>query len=149
MTEGQSSFHLALPVDSISKVRRYYGDTLGCSFGRFTESWIDINFFGHQLVFHQVPGYVIPREFNPVDSKKVPVPHFGVVLSITLWEGLADRLKGYNTSFIIPPYCRFKGTDAEQYTMFFSDPNGYCLEFKSFLNHSQLFSCEEFSERYK
>jgi uncharacterized protein len=141
-------FHLALPVSSIAEVKSYYGDVLGCSFGRFTDAWIDINFFGHQVVFHQVPGYKTPREFNPVDSKRVPVPHFGVVLSVKNWSLLADRLKENNTDFIIEPYTRFKDTDGEQHTLFFADPNGYCLEFKALANDDLLFSCKETVSKY-
>ncbi|RAP37755.1 glyoxalase [Candidatus Marinamargulisbacteria bacterium SCGC AAA071-K20] len=141
--------HLAFPVDDISSIRNFYGDILGCSFGRFTDYWIDINFFGHQLVFHQVPGYNTPREHNPVDSKKVPVPHFGIVMTVDQWKTLEQRLKGFKASFIIEPYCRFKDTDGEQHTMFFEDPNGYCLEFKAFVNDAMLFSQKEEPVNYK
>ena len=41
--------------------------------------------------------------------------------------------------FIIKPYIRFKGKVGEQATMFFLDPSGNALEFKSFKNPNQLF----------
>ena len=39
----------------------------------------------------------------------------------------------------IEPYDRFKGLSGEQRTMFFYDPSGNALEFKSFKNIDQLF----------
>jgi extradiol dioxygenase family protein len=95
----------------------------------------------HQIVAHlkpQSPG--IKAHHNPVDGHDVPVPHFGVVLPMELWESLAERLRQANVSFIIEPYIRFKGEVGEQATMFFLDPAGDALEFKAFVDISQLFA---------
>ena len=43
-------------------------------------------------------------------------------------------------NFIIEPYTRFKGLVGEQATMFFKDPSGNALEFKSFKNEDQIFA---------
>jgi len=78
---------------------------------------------------------------NPVDSHGVPVPHFGVVLSMPDWQALADHLKNLGIEFAIEPTIRFQGKPGEQATMFFYDPSGNALEFKAFNNiEEQLFA---------
>ena len=121
-------FHLAIPVRDIAEAREFYGGLLGCEEGRSAEQWVDFNLFGHQLVCHLDPalGERAPiGHHNPVDGHQVPVPHFGVVLEMPDWRRLADRL-----------------TDAgEQATLFFRDPSGNALEFKSFRDIAgQLFA---------
>jgi extradiol dioxygenase family protein len=81
----------------------------------------------------------VPVHVNGVDGKGVPVPHFGVVLSLGDWQALAQRLAG-QVQFIIEPCTRFKGEVGEQSTLFFSDPSGNALEFKAFADLSQLFA---------
>ena len=43
-------------------------------------------------------------------------------------------------NFIIEPYIRFEGKPGEQATMFFKDPSGNALEFKSFRDFNQIFT---------
>jgi len=134
-------FHLAIPVNNLEKTREFYGNFLGFKEGRSSENWIDWNFFGHQLVTHlKEGGQNKPVAINPVDDHDVPVPHFGVVLEWNQWHEFAERLKANNIKFIIEPYIRFKGKIGEQATMFFLDPSGNALEFKSFQDISQLFA---------
>ena len=45
-----------------------------------------------------------------------------------------------NIDFIIEPYLRFLGLPGEQKTMFFKDPFGNALEFKSFKDFNQIFA---------
>ncbi len=68
------------------------------------------------------------------------MPHFGIVLEPAEWEKLAERLKEHNVEFVIEPKVRFKGEVGEQATMFFLDPSGNALEFKSFADFSQVFA---------
>jgi len=70
----------------------------------------------------------------------VPVPHFGVVLEMSDWRAMAERLEAAGTDFGIPPHIRFPGQPGEQATMFFRDPSGNALEFKAFEDLSQLFA---------
>jgi extradiol dioxygenase family protein len=134
-------FHLAIPVRDLEATRAFYRDTLGCSEGRSATSWVDLNLFGHQLVLHQVPVETASEpETNPIDGHDVPVPHFGVVLDWEDWHALAERLTTAGTAFVIEPYIRFKGEVGEQATMFFLDPSGNALEFKSFKDIEQLFA---------
>lgn len=135
-----SPFHLAIPVIDLSSAERFYGDLIGCTKGRSDSHWIDWNFFGHQLVTHKVavmPSVVAPSD---VDSKAVPVPHFGIVLPWPEWQSLAERLTLAHFEFVIAPYIRFAGQPGEQATMFFTDPSGNALEFKAFKNIQQLFA---------
>ena len=133
-------FHLAIPVNDLELTRNFYRKVLGCEEGRTDIRWVDFNFFGHQLVLHQKEGLKPASVSNPVDGKDVPVPHFGVVLSIDDWNRLAERLKSHNIEFIIEPYIRFEGEVGEQRTMFFEDPEGNALEFKAFADLSGLFA---------
>ncbi len=134
-------FHLAIPVNDLEKAREFYGNFLGFEEGRSSENWIDWNFFGHQLVTHlKEDSQSKPAAINSVDNHDVPVPHFGVVLDWNQWHEFADKLKDNNIKFVIEPYIRFKGKIGEQATMFFLDPSGNALEFKSFQDISQLFA---------
>lgn len=133
-------FHLAIPVDDLAAADHFYGVVMGCEKGRSSEYWIDWNFYGHQLVTHLVEQMPILPGPNEVDSKAVPVPHFGVVLSMADWRSLADKLVQGKQSFVIDPYIRFAGQVGEQGTFFLLDPAGNALEFKCFADHTQLFA---------
>lgn len=134
-------FHLAIPVTNLSECRAFYGQVMGCAEGRSDTHWVDFDFYGHQLVIHEVPEKDQKKgDHNPVDGHDVPVPHFGVVLDWEVWQSLADRLQKENIKFIIEPYIRFVGKPGEQATMFFTDPSGNALEFKAFKDISQLFA---------
>ncbi len=137
-------FHIAVLVRDIPEARRFYGEVIGCAEGRSAESWVDFNLFGHQFVCHLNPNLgpqgKVESHFNPVDGHGVPVPHYGVVLTIPQWKELAERLKAQQIEFVIEPYVRFAGQPGEQATMFLSDPTGNALEFKAFQDiEKQLF----------
>jgi uncharacterized protein len=133
-------FHLAIPVNDLEAARKFYGGLLRCEVGREDQKWIDFNFFGHQLSLHFKPEETKPSNANEVDGKQVPVRHFGIILAWDKWHELADHLKAHNTQFIIEPTIRFKGKTGEQATMFFMDPCGNALEFKSFQDMAQIFA---------
>lgn len=131
-----SPFHLAIAVDDISAARRFYGGLLGCSEGRSSSQWVDFDFFGHQLVVHCAPPQP-PAGYNTVDGHAVPVPHFGIVLDMPVWERLQNRLTTADIEFVVPPHVRFAGQAGEQGTFFVCDPAGNTLEFKGFVNREQ------------
>lgn len=133
-------FHLAFPVDDLEKAREFYGGLLGCPEGRSSSSWIDFDFYGHQVVAHLSPGEVGRAAANQVDGHDVPVRHFGVILEWSAWHRLAERLRASGIRFIIEPGIRFQGQVGEQATMFLLDPAGNALEFKSFQDMSQVFA---------
>lgn len=132
-------FHLAIPVHDLEAARRFYGGLFGCPEGRSAEHWVDFDFFGHQLVAHLDPSSR-PLQYNEVDGKNVPVPHFGVVLEWDAWHELARRLEQAGQRFVIEPGIRFRGQVGEQATMFLLDPSGNALEFKAFKDPSRLFA---------
>ena len=140
-------FHLAIQVRDIDEARDFYANKMGFPMGRSSDHWIDFNMFGHQMVTHLNPDLgkhgKVNNLHNPVDAKSVPVPHFGVVLTMEDWKTLAARVPEFIDEFIIEPYIRFEGQPGEQATMFFSDPSGNALEFKAFNNiDEELFAVD-------
>lgn len=136
-------FHLAFPVHDLAAARAFYGGTLGCAEGRSSDQWIDFDLYGHQIVAHLDPSAQAAGTTNPVDGHDVPVPHFGVVLTMTDWQALSERVAAAGICFGIAPHIRFKGQAGEQATMFFQDPSGNALEFKAFADDAMLFATEK------
>ena len=139
MKDKLNPFHLAIPVSNLEESVAYYRDTLGLREGRSSKKWTDFDFFGHQLVCH-VSDIINEQVTNPVDGEEVPVPHFGVVLSIEEFEEFLLQINDKNIDFIIKPTIRFKGEIGEQRTMFFKDPSGNAIEIKAFKDIGNLFS---------
>ena len=139
MKDKLNPFHLAIPVSNLEESVAYYRDTLGLREGRSSNKWADFDFFGHQLVCH-VSNIINEQITNPVDGEEVPVPHFGVVLSIEKFEEFLLQINDKNIDFIIKPTIRFKGEIGEQRTMFFRDPSGNAIEIKAFKEMKKLFS---------
>ena len=135
-----SPFHLAFPVDDLAAARRFYHDLLGCPEGRSADDWVDFNLYGHQIVAHLAPAETRVRSANEVDGEHVPVPHFGLVMTMSDWTQLATKLKAANVEFVIEPTIRFRGEPGEQATMFLLDPAGNALEFKAIANPANLFA---------
>lgn len=135
----EALFHLAFPVRDLEEARKFYVEVLGCKEGRSSSTWVDFDFYGHQIVAHLVPEAAGWLSRNEVDSDNVPVPHFGVVLTMQDWKLLAERLKNHGVKFLIEPKIRFAGKPGEQATMFLLDPSGNALEFKAFADLSKVF----------
>ena len=133
-------FHLAFPVDDLAAARRFYGGLLGCPEGRSAEHWVDFDLHGHQIVAHLAPEAAPKRGANEVDGEHVPVPHFGLVLTMDEWRALAERLQAAGVDFVIEPTIRFEGDPGEQATMFLLDPAGNALEFKAMVDPNKLFA---------
>lgn len=127
----KSLFHLAIHVHDLAAARAFYGGVLGCREGRSTDSWVDFDFFGHQLSLHL--GTPFPTaDTGLVGGQRVPMPHLGVVLEWDDWQRLAARLAAAAVDFVLPPQVRFAGEPGEQGTMFFRDPSGNPIEVKGF-----------------
>jgi uncharacterized protein len=133
-------FHLAIPVDDLGAARRFYGEVLGCPAGRSSDRWVDFDLHGHQLVAHLVAREAGDAGVNPVDGDDVPVPHFGLILSVGAWDELADRLRAAGVAFVIEPHVRFAGQAGEQRTMFLRDPAGNAIELKAFADDAMVFA---------
>lgn len=132
-------FHLAFPVHDLDIARDFYTRVLACRIGRRSDTWIDFDLYGHQIVAHLAPEMPL-KHHNPVDGDDVPVPHFGLVLDWDEWQALAQRLRDAGMEFVIEPGIRFAGQIGEQATLFFLDPSGNALEFKAFRDPARLFA---------
>ena len=132
-------FHLAIPVSDLDRANDFYVNMLGCSKGRSSTKWIDFNFYGHQLVCHEVKKSV-NKNSNDVDGNNIPVPHFGIILGWDQFQKLSANLQSKNINFIIEPTIRFKGKVGEQAIMFLKDPSDNAIEFKSFKNNDEVFN---------
>ncbi|MBK5531699.1 VOC family protein [Pseudomonas sp. TH08] len=127
----QSIFHLAFHVRDLQLSRQFYGDLLGCEEGRSTDTWVDFNFFGHQLSLHLGEPFSVSNT-GKVGEHNVPMPHFGVILEMSDWVVLRDRLLKGQVQFVLPPSIRFPGEPGEQATMFFLDSASNPIEIKGF-----------------
>lgn len=135
----QSLFHLAIHVTDLDASRAFYGDVLGCEEGRSTDTWVDFDFFGHQLSLHLGKPFETTRT-GKVGDHMVMMPHMGAVLRLDDWLALAARLEANGVTFDIPPVIRFEGEPGEQRTMFFFDPAGNPIEIKGFRDWDSLFA---------
>lgn len=134
-----SIFHFAFNVTDLDQTRAFYGGLLGCKEGRSTDTWVDFDFFGHQLSCHLGTPMSVAAT-GLVGEHKVPMPHFGAVLPYAEWRALADRMEAKGVDFILAPQTRFKGEAGEQSTMFFTDPSGNPVEFKGLANMDGAFA---------
>lgn len=135
----RSIFHFAFNVTELDTARQFYGGVLGCREGRSTASWVDFDFFGHQLSLHLGQPFKTANT-GKVGEQLVPMPHFGLVLALPDWQALAKRLQDANTAFVLPPQLRFAGQPGEQWTMFFLDPFGNPIEIKGFESLDHLYA---------
>ncbi len=127
----KSLFHLAYNVTNLDDARSFYGDLLGCIEGRSTDTWVDFNFFGHQISLHLGEPFKT-QATGKVGEHTVLMPHLGIILELPVWQKLADTLHEAKVDFVIEPVLRFEGEEGEQYTMFFKDPSGNPIEAKGF-----------------
>ena len=135
----QSAFHLAYHVTDLDAARAFYGDLLGCKEGRSTETWVDFDFFGHQISLHLGEPFPVANT-GKVGEHMVPMPHLGVILPKPDWDALANKLKGAGVEFVIEPTTRFAGEPGEQSTMFFYDPSDNPIEVKGFADFEGIFA---------
>ncbi len=133
-------FHLAFPVQDLQATRQFYLELLGAREGRSSSTWVDFDFFGHQITAHLDPEAQPVDPANLVDGEAVPIRHFGVILDWEHWQELATQLQQQGIPFVIEPQIRFAGQIGEQATLFIRDPSGNVLEFKSFRCPGQIFA---------
>ncbi|MEO8155284.1 MAG: VOC family protein [Rhizobacter sp.] len=135
----RSFFHLAFHVRDLDASRRFYGGVLGCREGRSTDTWVDFDFFGHQISLHLGEPFAT-TDTGRVGNHRVPMPHLGVVLELPEWQALADRLQAAKLAFVMAPQVRFEGEPGEQWTMFFRDPSGNPIEVKGLRSLATLYA---------
>jgi len=127
----QAIFHFAFNITDLDQARVFYGNVLGCKEGRSTDTWVDFDFFGHQISLHLGQPFSTAAT-GKVGDKMVPMPHFGLIMALPEWQAMADRLTAAGTDFVLKPQGRFLGEPGEQWTMFFLDPFGNPIEIKGF-----------------
>ena len=132
-------FHLAYNVRDLDEARTFYTGALGCREGRSTDSWVDFDFFGHQISLHLGAPFETAATGH-VGTHRVPMPHLGAILPYEDWRALADRLEAAGTDFVIPPTARFEGQPGEQWTMFFGEARGPGIEIKGFKDMDQVWA---------
>lgn len=132
-------FHLAFHVTDLDTARSFYGGALGCAEGRSTATWVDFDFFGHQISLHLGQPFHTANT-GLVGDQKVPMPHFGAILELADFQALAERLRAAGADFVIAPVLRYAGKPGEQWTMFLRDPFGNPLEFKAFTQPDGMFA---------
>ncbi|WP_199135836.1 VOC family protein [Delftia sp. ASV31] len=135
----RTSFHLAYHVRDLDEARAFYGTLLGCQEGRSTETWVDFDFFGHQISLHLGEPFPVTNT-GRVGDHMVPMPHLGLVMGMDDWKALAARLSGGVVDFVLQPGIRFEGEPGEQATMFFRDPSGNPIEVKGFADLDKVFA---------
>jgi uncharacterized protein len=135
----RSLFHLAYHVRDLDDARRFYGGVLGCREGRSSATWVDFDFFGHQISLHLGEPFATTAT-GLVGGHRVPMPHLGVILELPDWQALALRLRAAGTAFVIEPTLRFAGLPGEQWTMFLRDPSGNPIEIKGFSSLDQAYA---------
>lgn len=135
----RSLFHLAFNVTDLDAARRFYGGVLGCREGRSTDTWVDFDFFDHQISLHLGTPFKTERTGH-VGDVLVPMPHFGLVLKLPEWQAMARRLEAAGTEFVLAPQVRYPGEPGEQWTMFFMDPFGNPIEIKGFASLEGLYA---------
>ncbi len=132
-------FHLAYNVTDLDAARAFYGGVLGCREGRSTGTWVDFDFFGHQISLHLGEPFAT-SDTGKVGEHMVPMPHLGLVLAHDDWQALRERLEAAETDWVIAPAVRFEGEPGEQWTMFFRDPSGNPIEIKGFRDMEAVFA---------
>lgn len=135
----KTAFHLAYHVRDLDASRAFYGTLLGCTEGRSTDTWVDFDFFGHQISLHLGEPFPVTNT-GRVGDHMVPMPHLGFVMEMADWKALAARLTEAKMDFVLAPQIRFAGEPGEQATMFFLDPCGNPIEVKGFTGMNNLFA---------
>jgi extradiol dioxygenase family protein len=134
-----SIFHLAYHVRDLDQSRHFYCDLLGCAEGRSTETWVDIDFFGHQLSLHLGEPFAVSNT-GRVGNHLVPMPHLGVILQLSNGSNWRTASAPAAVQFVLAPQIRFAGEPGEQATMFFLDPSGNPIEVKGFRDLAAVYA---------
>ena len=139
--ELKTLFHFSFAVNDLDRARKFDGEILQCREGRRLPGRADFNFFGHHLVAHLAPDEVVGEDGRKVgDSKKTPLRHFGVVMTLDEFRRTADRLAQHGVGFLNEPSVTQKGTIREQMLMTVTDGCGNAIEFKGLHNITDVYA---------
>lgn len=118
-------FHLSFSVGDLESTKYFYHGILGCNIGRERQTWMDLDFFGHQITVHQAAEN---------GCEIAPIDHFGVILDKFEWENLLTLLKGSKVDLFLEPSFSKLGELDEKAKFMVKDPDGNILEFKYYLD---------------
>ncbi len=132
------AFHMSLPCLNIEETVKFYTDELDFTIGRVTEEWVDINMFNNQLTFVLVDTFNFDSPDYQFESHALPTFHFGVILNNDKWEEMYDRVNYWLSDYSVKKTF-LKDKHGEHVSFFIKDPNGYTLEFKTFIEDNEMF----------
>ena len=134
-------FHLAVNVRDLAATRAFYTGLLGCPEGRSAPTWVDFDFFGHQLSCHLGEPFAT-ADTGQVDGIAVPMPHLGAVLPLDAWSGCRQNLEaaGVAVDWVFRPLVRYRGQPGEQHVLFVRDPSGNPIELKGFADMGEVYA---------
>lgn len=142
-TEMRTLFHFSFAVNDLDRARKFYGEILQCREGRKLPGRADFNFFGHHLVAHLAPEEVVGSDGKKIgESKKTPLRHFGVVMTLEDFQKTADRLARDGAQFLNQPAVTQKGTIREQMLMTVTDGCGNAIEFKGLRDITDVYAVD-------
>jgi uncharacterized protein len=139
----KNNFHLALPTNDLGQIKEFYSDRLGCAMGRTDNTWLDVDFFGHQLTFQEIamPLNKTPNPTHPLLG--YPLAHAGIILSASEWKKMKDFCEAKSISLMFGPQTLMEGTNGEQQVFMISDPDENVWEFKCFKDPGNVFLSNE------
>ena len=137
---NQVLFHLAFPVNNITKTKEFYSNGLGCKVGRESRNSVILNLYGNQIVAHIAKETLEPQ-------KGIYPRYFGLVFSLESdWEALLERAQKNKLKFYQQPKRRFTNSPLEHRTFFLEDPFYNLLEFKYYCHQEAIFGCNDHKE---
>ena len=133
-----SIFHLSLPCLDIKETKRFYTEDLGLDCGRESSNWLDVNLFNNQLTYVLVDDFEFKYPDYSFEKGMLPSFHFGVVLPTDDWERIQDTINRWSSETILTKTF-LKDKNGEHVSFFVKDPNGYTIEFKTFIVEDEIF----------
>lgn len=138
----ETKFHLSLPCNDIEETRHFYETQLKLPIGRSTESWLDVNLFGHQITFTKSGAFHFDFKDYRLGEHVLPSFHFGVIVSTNAWGTLYRTLFQDQQLEVATEVAFMQSKVGEHISFFIQDPNGYTIEFKSFKKEDEIFSSQ-------
>ena len=137
-TNNPINFHLSLPCRNIEKTVEFYTQVLGLNYGRRSEKWIDIDFFGNQLTFVESSEFDFNFNHYKLQGHDIATFHFGVILEEKDWRNYHKQFTS-NGLEVTEIKTFFSNHYGEQMMYTIKAPDNYELEFKCFKIRKQIF----------
>lgn len=129
-----NAFHLAIPTHDLAQAKTFYADTLGAEVGREYGHYIIFNFFGHQVVTH------LNEKEIPTEVRMYP-RHFGMIFTDRqAFDATYARCQEMKAPFFEDLFERFVDKPGWHFSFFVSDPSNNLIEFKYYVNPSDIFN---------